>query len=70
MTDSGLGTPVSDNVLKGEFTKALPNKAWVSGVTCSRTRNGRLHLTLGNLSPIAFEHQMAIAKPAIVSEIT
>ena len=30
----------------------------------------RLHSTLGNLSPIAFEHQSAIKKPIQVSEKT
>ena len=30
----------------------------------------RLHSTLGNLSPIAFEHQSATIKPIEVSEIT
>ena len=30
----------------------------------------RLHSTLGNLSPIAFEHQSAIKKPIELSEIT
>ena len=30
----------------------------------------RLHSTLGNLSPIAFEHQSASKKPINVSEIT
>ena len=30
----------------------------------------RLHSTLGNLSPIAFEHQSATKKPIELSEIT
>ena len=30
----------------------------------------RMHSTLGNLSPIAFEHQTAINKPIVLSEIT
>jgi putative transposase len=30
----------------------------------------RLHSTLGNMSPIAFEHQSATTKPIVLSEIT
>ena len=43
-TDSKHTMPVAANVLDRQFTKALPNQAWVSDITYIRTRSGWLYL--------------------------
>ena len=43
-TDSKHTLPVAGNVLDRQFTKALPNQAWVSDLTYIRTRSGWLYL--------------------------
>ncbi|WP_327082804.1 IS3 family transposase [Polaromonas sp. CG_9.5] len=43
-TDSKHTMPVTGNVLDRQFTRALPNQAWVSDITYIRTRSGWLYL--------------------------
>jgi len=43
-TDSKHTMPVSPNVLARQFETPLPNQAWVSDITCIRTRSGWLYL--------------------------
>ena len=45
-TDSGHPLPVSSNVLARRFDPSQPNQAWVSDITCIRTRSGWLYLAV------------------------